>query len=214
LWWSAIAAAAALWPSPPASAGNQPFLGQCSAFGKTLAHWQDTYFRWYVGQLNLPPDDNGNAPIGHVVLMPLPNVPGDGTPGHLDVTLNRGQGFVLPLFFLLGTSYTDGTSPDAMVDFSVFQTLNLTLRIDGVAVVNGWNLKDYYSRFLFTPPIPINSPPIDSVIWCQDVGLVHSPLSVGTHRIKLDLKSSQPLPPNFGGGYLEYHNTWTLTVLR
>jgi len=30
----------------------------------------------------------------------------------------------------------------------------------------------------------------------------------------VDIKSTQPLPPNFGGGFPEYHNSWTLTVLR
>src|SRR5216117_3855651 len=65
-----------------ALAGDKPNPGQSSAFGKSLAQWQDTYFRWFVGQLSIPPDRNGNADVGHVVLMPLPSVPGDGTPGH------------------------------------------------------------------------------------------------------------------------------------
>jgi hypothetical protein len=30
--------------------------------------------------------------------------------------------------------------------------------------------------------------------------------------IKLDLKSARPLPPGFGGGFPEYHNTWAVTV--
>jgi hypothetical protein len=195
-------------------AGSRPSPGQSSAFGQTLAQWQDTYVRWYVGQLAIPPDANGNAAVKGVVLLPLPNVPGDGTPGHLDVTLNTGQAFALPLFFLLGTSYTDGTPPDPMVDASFFQTPNLTLQIDGVTVLDGSNLANYYSQFSFAPPIPIDFPPIDSVIWCEDVGVVHPPLSPGTHIIKVDIKSTEALPPNFGGGFPEYHNSWTLTVLH
>jgi hypothetical protein len=198
----------------PALAGPKPSPGQSSAFGQTLAQWQDTYFRWFVGQLTIPPDANGNSSVNGVVLLPLPNVPGDGTPGHLDVTLNNGQGFTLPLFFLLGTSYTDGTPPDPLVDPSFFNTLNLTLQIDGVTVVDKSNLGNYFSQFLFAPPIPINSPPIDSVIWCEGVAVVHPPFPPGTHTIKVDIKSTQPLPPNFGGGFPEYHNSWTLTVLR
>jgi hypothetical protein len=194
-------------------AGSAPLPGHARAFGKTLAQWQDTYFRWWIGQVTIPPDANGNAAVGNVVLMPLPNASGDGTPAHLDVTLNSGQAFTLPLFFLLGTSYTDGTPPDPMVDASFFQTLNLTLEIDGATVVNGSNVMDYYSQFSFAPPIPLNFPPIDSVIWCQDVAIVHTPLSVGTHTLKLDLKSTQPLPPGFGGGFPEYHNTWAITVV-
>jgi hypothetical protein len=165
-----------------------------------------------VGQLAIPPDANGNAVVNGVVLMPLPNVSGDGTPGHLDLTFINGQAFALPLFFLLGTSYTDGTPPDPLVNAGFFQTLNLTLQIDGATVVNDANAMSYYSQFLFAPPIPINFPPIDSVIWCEDVAIVHAPLSVGTHTIKVDLKSAQALPPNFGGGFPEYHNTWTVTV--
>jgi hypothetical protein len=208
----AVLAVAGLATATIALAGSAPLPGHSHAFGKTLAEWQDTYFRWFLGDLSIPPDKNGNAVVGHIVLMPLPNVPGDGTPGHLDVTLHSGQGFVLPLFYLLGTSYTDGTPPDPLVDPSFFQTLNLTLQIDGKTVVTESNLKHYFSQFYFQPPIPINSPPIDSVIWCEDAAIVHPPLPPGMHTIKVDLKSTQPLPPNFGGGFPEYHNTWTVTV--
>ncbi len=73
------------------SAGNSPAPGGSSAFGKTLAQWQDVYWRWTYGGLTVPTDANGNAVVnGNVVLMPLPNAPGDGTPGHLNVTLNSG----------------------------------------------------------------------------------------------------------------------------
>ena len=150
----------------PALAGNKPAPGQSSAFGRTLAQWQDTYFRWWLGELNLPPDVNGNAAVDGVVLMPIPNAPGDGTPGHLDLTLNPGQAFALPLFFLLGTSYMDGTPPDPMVDASFFQALNLALQVDGVTVVDDGNLAKYFSQFSFTPAIPLYFPPIDLVIWC------------------------------------------------
>jgi hypothetical protein len=195
-----------------ARAGNAPQPGNSHAFGKDLATWQELYWRWAYGGVTIPTEANGNAVVGHVVLMPLPNVPGDGTPGHLDVTLHSGQAFTLPLLGLLGTSYTDGTPPDPRVDVSFFQTLDLTLQIDGVTVVNESNLMDYYSEFSFTPPVPIDFPPIDSIIWGESVGIVHTPLSVGTHSIKLDLKSTQHLPPGFGGGILEYHNTWTVSV--
>jgi hypothetical protein len=196
----------------PAIAGPKPNPGQSSAFGKTLAQWQDTYARWLLGDLNIPPDANGNAVADGVVLMPLPNAPGDGTPASLNVTLNSGQPFTMPMLYLLGTSYTDGTPPDPLVDVSFFQAVNLTLQIDGVTVIDSSNMMNYFSQFLFAPPIPINSPPIDSVIWAENLAFVHSPLSVGTHTIKVDLTTGQ-LPPNFGGGTLEFHNTWNITVL-
>ncbi len=169
--------------------------------------------RWYLGQLVIPPDDNGNAVVGQVVLLPVPNTPGDGTPGHLDVTLHSGQAFTVPLLGLLGQSYTDGRPADPLVDVSWFQTTDLRLEIDGATVVDNSNLMNYYSQFYFAPPVPINSPPVAADVWFQDLGIVHNPMSVGTHTLKLDEKSTQPLPPNLGGGFREYHNTFTITVV-
>jgi hypothetical protein len=83
--------------------------GNSHSFGRTLAGWVDIYERWGLGVLAVPVDGNGNAVARpHVVLMPIPNTPGDGTPGHVDVTLNAGQAFVLPIWGLLGTDYTNG----------------------------------------------------------------------------------------------------------
>jgi hypothetical protein len=198
----------------PMLAGPAPAPGQSCAFGKSLAEWQDIYFRWWIGETVIAPDANGNAVVGNVALLPLPNVPGDGTPGHLDIKLKPGQGFALPLFFFLGTSYLDSTPPDTFVDPSFFDSLNLKLTIDGVVVVNQRNWRRYFSEAYFAPAIPINDFGIDSVIWYEDVAVVHGPLCVGKHTVKVDLKATQPQPPNFGGGYPEYHNSWTITVRR
>jgi hypothetical protein len=183
--------------------------GNSHAFGKTLAGWTEIYQRWAFG-LTIPTDGNGNAVVGpHVVLMPIPNTPGDGTPGHLDVTLNAGQAFVLPLWALLGTDYTDGTPPDPLLDVSVFETLDITFQIDGVTVIDKANVLNFYSAFFFNPPIPIiGFPPVNSIIWFQGIGVVHHPLSVRTHTFQLDAVNTQPA----FGGIFEYHNTWTVTV--
>jgi len=55
------------------------------SFGsKTLARvFHDTYWRWFYGKLTLPTDENSNAVLNGTALMPLPNAPGDGTPGSL-----------------------------------------------------------------------------------------------------------------------------------
>src|SRR5438270_2572415 len=109
--------------------------GNSHAFGKTLAGWSEIYERWAFGALAIPTDGNGNAVVGpNVVLMPVPNTPGDGTPGQIDVTLEAGQAFVLPLWVELGTDYTDGTPPDPLLDVSIFQTLDISFRIDGEIV--------------------------------------------------------------------------------
>jgi hypothetical protein len=184
--------------------------GHSHAFGKTLAGWNEIYERWTFGELTFPVDRNGNAVVHHhVVLFPIPSTPGDGTPGHLDVTLSSGQAFVLPLWTLLGTDYTDGTPPDPLVDLSVFRTLDITFQIDGVTVIDHTNVLDFYSTFFFNPPIPIvGFPPVNSIIWFQGISIVHQPLSVGTHTFQLDAVNTQPA----FGGFFEYHNTWTVTV--
>ncbi len=139
--------------------------GNSHAFGKTAAGWIEVYERWAFGELAVPIDENGNAVVDrHVVLMPIPNTPGDGTPGHIDVTLDAGQAFVLPLWAFLGTDYTDGTPPDPLLDV-----------------------------IFFNPPIPIiGFPPVNSIIWFQGIGIVYHPLSVGTHTLQLDAVNTQP----------------------
>jgi hypothetical protein len=184
--------------------------GNSHAFGTTLAGWNEIYERWAFGELAIPIDGNGNAVVHpHVVLFPIPNTPGDGTPGHLDVTLTTGQKFVLPLWVLLGTDYTDGTPPDPLLPLSVFRTLNLTFQIDSKTVIDQTNVLNFYSAFFFNPPIPITGfPPVNSIIWFQGISIVHHPLPPGTHTFQLDAVNTQPAL----GGFLEYHNTWTVTV--
>ena len=203
-------ASAALCLAPSARAGSKAAPGHPSAFGRnSLAIWEDIWFRWSFGDITVPTDANGNAVVGSTVLLPTPSTPGDGTPGHLDVTLNNDQSFVLPLWVLLGTSYTDGTPPDPFVPDSVLQTLDICFTIDGATVVSGGNVGDYYSKFAFNPAIPINSPPYASVIWFQGIGITHAPLKPGTHTFALHAKNTQLA----FGGFFEYNNTWTVTAL-
>ena len=177
---------------------------------RTLAAWNEAYERWAFGELAITIDSNGNAIADNqVVLIPVPDASGDGTPGHLDVTLNAGEAFVLPLWVLLGADHTDATPPTALEPLSVFQALNLTFQIDGVTVVNQANALKFYSVFSFKPPIQVNnSPPINSIIWFQGISIVHAPLPVGTHTFQLDAVNTQPAL----GGFFEYHDTWTVTV--
>lgn len=148
------------------------------------------------------------------LLYHLPNTPGDGTAGHLDVTLNHGQAFFLLLLQESGTSYTDGTPPDPFLDeFSVFKTMKLKLTLDGKAVLG---IKDKealgsYEKFSFTPPIPlINSPPYAAVIWFQGIATFLPDLSPGKHVLRLVEATTQP-----AFGYLfAYDNTWNITVKK
>lgn len=206
------AVVAAVCLAVPAFAEDKPEPGHSHGFGNTLAQLEDVYIRWLVGNVTIPPDANGNAVIDRVVLLPIPNTSGDGTPGHLDVTLQRGQAFFLPLLQEEGTSYTDGTPSDPLLPRSYFRSFHLTLRIDGRLVVDDCNKMDYFTQFNFTPPVSLGFANVDSIIWFQGLNVAHTPLSVGKHTITLDEKAGQPLPPNFGGLTLEYHNTWTITV--
>ena len=195
----------------PTPGGSKTTPGNSSAFGNSLTIWQETYFRWAYGDITVPTDSNGNAVVGnHTVLPPLPAAFGDGTPAHLDVTLSAGQSFVLPLWALLGTSYTDGTPPDAFVPDSVFQTLDISFTIDGVTVIDGSNVMNYYSKEPMDPVIPIfNFPPYDAVIWMESVGITHAPLTPGTHTVALHARNTQAA----FGSFIEYNNTWTVTVV-
>jgi hypothetical protein len=176
-----------------------------------LDKFADLHFRWLVGNITLPTDQNGNAVEGGTVLMPLPNAPGDGTPASINVTLKLGQSFFLPLLGLPGTSYNDGSAPDPFVDFEVLKSnLTLQLKIDGRAVLEEADaLEDFYTQFYFDPPIPYVFPPLEAIIYLQAVGVLHKPLPAGTHVITLDEKVD-PIPI-FGG--VEYHNTFIVTVL-
>jgi len=141
-----------------------------------LTAFEDIYWRWTFGNITLPTDQNGNAVVGGVALMPLPNAPGDGTPASIDVTLKAGEPFFLPLIGLLGTSYTDGTPPDPFVDRKVFgkKNLKLKLKLDGKTILEEDDALDFYTEFSFDPPIPLNSPPLDSIIYSQGVGILHA----------------------------------------
>jgi hypothetical protein len=203
---------AVLCVTTSATACDTPTFESSCAFGSGLNAFEDIYWRWNLGDITIPQDKNGNAIIADVVLVPIPSTPGDGTPGSQNVTLDFGESFMLPLWAILGTSYTDGTPPDPFVNVGVFKTLNLTLTIDGKTIINSHNLMDFYSQFRFAPAIPLNDPPINSVIWFQGIGLLHEPLTTGNHVFKLDAKNTENLPPYDGGGIIEYHNTWYVTV--
>ena len=191
-----------------ALAGNAPQPGNSNAHGSSLAGWEDLYWRWVYGDVAVPTDANGNAVVGSVVLLALPNSSGDGTPASIDLTLGTGQSFVLPLWVLFGTSYDDGTPDDPMAPVSVFQTLEITFSIDGQTVINSSNVMDYFSQFFFSPPIPADFPPVNAIIWLQGIGIVHNPLMPGNHVFKLHAKNTQLA----FGTIFEYNNTWNVTV--
>jgi len=193
----------------PVAAADKPAPPQSSAFGKSLEDWQDTYWRWALGAVAIKPDANGNAVVkGNVVLMPLPDAPGDGTPGAIDVTLASGQSFMLPLLMLLGNSYDDGTPSDTFVSPNDFKNIDLSVRVDGVEIIKRADSIKFYTQATFDPPIPTGSYPAIAWIWFQGIGFVHSPLTPGLHTLTLDVRNTYP-EYHFTQ---EFHNTWNITV--
>jgi hypothetical protein len=212
-----LSCAALLATGYPAKAAG-PAPGNSSAFGASLESWQELYWQWAYGGAELPLDSNGNAVAGRVVLMPLPAAFGDGTPATIDVQLKPGQPFVLPLWSILGTSYDDETPTDPAIDLSVFETLVISLKIDGKTLVSPDNVMNYYVSVNLDPeiPLPPEYSPYEAIVWLQGIGVVHPPLSrawVGQHTITLDVVNTLPVVDGFGNEYFfEYHNTWNVTV--
>jgi len=156
----------------------------------------------------LATDAFGNAVEKNIVMMPTPQTPGDGTPGSIDVTLGAGEGFTVPFFVELGTSYRNGTPPDPFEPLSLFTTLDIKVTLDGKTLITTDNVLSYFSKFTFEPAIPFDDAVVQAVIWYEGVALLQNPLSPGKHVMTLDEKNSEP---GFGG-ILEFHNTWNLTV--
>jgi hypothetical protein len=72
----------------------------------------------------------------------------------------------------------------------IFQTLGISFQADGQTVISSRNVMDYFFSSPFDRPVDFNSPPIAALIWMEDIGVVHTPFSVGTHTLKLDVKNT------------------------
>jgi hypothetical protein len=185
--------------------GGQP--PQSNVFGKSLSEWMELYFTWALG------GDQADH-VGHVEFLPIPNgeyTGGEGTPedpaifqGHLDVALEPGAAFVLPVAVWMGWTYDpdSGIPDDPPLDPSDFYG---TVELDGRPIE-----VSYFEPVDFDPPIPLppESYPGIATIYVQGLGFVHHPLAVGTHTLTLVSGMTSDYY-NFGAGY---ENTWTITV--
>ena len=192
----------------PAKAGLSPQPPNSHSFGRTLAEWQATWFAWAEGDLNLPTDDQGNSLVKKVVLMGIPDTPGDGTPGAINIVLNSGEAFVVPLILFFGSSFSNGTT-SPMLSVNDFANMTLSLTLDGVTIVDSDEALRYYTETVFSPPLPSHSPPATGIAWVQGLSIVHTPLPVGEHVLKLDEKIVVPEL----GVTREFHNTLNITVV-
>ncbi len=185
------------------------------AFGRTLAEWLTVYWRWMF--------EGGEGKVGNVQLMPLPAgeyVGGDGSQGdpevyvgELDITIEAGTAFVIPLFAWIGEEYVDGSQDEPIPD-DVFlaEWVQPLLTIDGETIVSEENKAAFYvGQTWFDPAIEYPEPsPYGSVaaIWFQGIGIVSKPLPEGEHVIHL----YEPFSI-YGFFFGVYDNTWNITVV-
>jgi hypothetical protein len=174
-----------------------------------LALLQNIYWRAFYGEITLPTDQYGNATVGKLVFMALPNAPGDGTPASINITLKADELFFVPLWNILGNSYNDGTA-DPVFDVNIFRTLDIKLTLNGVTLIDSSNVMAHYSDFDFVPPIPYDFPPATAFIHLQGISELHDSLSSGQHVMHLDAKNTDTV--DIFGLTFEYHNTWNITV--
>jgi hypothetical protein len=179
--------------------------GKARLGGRTLDEWQDIYGRTWL-ENNLRTNDEK---VGKVVLLDAPEARGLGLPASRNVMLSTGDSLFLQLWALYGFDYGDGTS-DPKQALEVFETLDIVVTVDGKTVIDSSNVLDYYSAFDFDPAIPFIGS--ISIAWFQGIGMALTPLSPGTHTITLDVVNTEPLPPEAFPPYLQYHNTWNITV--
>ena len=199
------------------------------AYGKSLAEWLETYWRW-----NILGSDPAQSTVGRVQLMPLPAgtyVSGDGTPaspalyrGQLEITLTAGTPFVLPEFAWYWERYAGypGVPDDVpMADAVALAGAHPVLTFDGRTVLSDANKAAYYVPNRAFNPMVVYAAPTSygsvAALSFQGVGVVAEPLSVGRHVIHLyetliaPAGASPSLPA--GGLGLIYDNTWIVTVL-
>lgn len=177
-------------------------------YGSSLQDWMLLYSTWELGGTDIQPDANGNADVGHTVLLAVPSAPGDGTPASINITLKPGQGFAVPFGQWVGNAYEDG-SEDPMANPQDFK--DVTVKLDGKTIISSKNFLDYYTEDDFDPPLTTDiSAPAVSWIFEQSVGIVHGPLCVGKHTLTLD-ESIDFSDLGFTSPIV-YHNTWNITV--
>jgi hypothetical protein len=178
--------------------------------GRSLGQWMQSYWQWNL-------TGTGTARSGDVVFLPIPNgtdPDGDMTfTGSMDVSMSASDVFAMPLFVWVGETY-GGTMPDddpASPTRADFVATHLVLTLDGNTVLDsghGSDLSPYYfdaQHFdaTITYPMP-TSYGATGAIWVKGLGILHVPLSRGTHVLHL-------VERNDAAG-VGFDNTWNITV--
>lgn len=215
---------------------------QSSAFGETLPGWMQQWIQGYFGGSFT---DQGQQ-VRNVRLLPLPvGTPSGGTgtfgdplilQGHTDVSLKPGTAIVLPVSVWVGERYNgaggSGHAPDPKLPQEYLTARQISVTLDDRPLISSdqGNVSQYY----FDVPLDISYQSPSSygstgAIFAQGVGLVHPPLAVGKHTLKVDAVLSIPANDPNGPAYLNpeewgtsaattdgigYHSedSWTINV--
>lgn len=209
---------------------------------RTLPEWMQTYMTWWLGAGRANGKDPGR--VGNVQLLPLPEgndvklVQGDGTygdpavlEGHKEVRLEPNTYFVLPVITWIGEKYTGhggaGYPDDPPLPSSTMGVNgdlgvpSPKVTLDGQPLIDSTNVQQYYYdpatlHITYSKPSPYGS---TGAIFTQGVGIVHSPLSEGSHTLTVDSWTMAPPDSSYLNPHLypegigvHYINTWTITV--
>lgn len=191
---------------------------QSTAFGKSLTQWMVEYWTQYF--------EGGDGFVKRVRLLPQPEgqVTGGSSTfsdpvvieGELDVTLEPGTPFVLPISTFVGETYLPELNipDDVPVADAVFTDSDVLVTLDGRALINSEidDLSDYYfGPAYFNEPILFTEPSSNGsigAIFVQGLGFVQSPLPVGEHVLTLH---SEILIEDLNAGAV-FDYTWYITV--
>lgn len=193
--------------------------GHSTAYGKSLSQWMVQYMTWFLSESGADHDKN-------VTYMPLPG--GDevvwttdettgywlGT-GVTSVSMKTGDAFAMPMFVWYGERYQG--YPDVPDDpWEIVPPHSITdamvqVSMDGKTLVDSGtsDMTEYYWEFWFDNPVVYPEPSwygSVAALWAKGIGFVHTPLSRGSHTMKLRVQS------DYWG--VIFDNTWHITVTK
>jgi hypothetical protein len=189
---------------------------ETSHAGRGIGAWMKDYWAWSLS-------GTGEGRADDRVFLPLPMATDpdmDGTlTGEIDVTLQEGEGFMLPMFVWIGETYEGGAPADddpAMFPDALFtgEAMDVTITLDGETILSSEtdDLTDFFSGMqTFDPRIdyatPIEyAPDVHAIaaIWLKGIGFLHGPLSPGEHTLHLVEHNSDAM--------VGFDNTFHITV--
>ncbi|RIK40928.1 MAG: hypothetical protein DCC55_13480 [Chloroflexi bacterium] len=197
--------------SPVEAGAKKPAPPQSHAFGKALEEWQLLYFTWYLG-------GSQADQVRNVRFLPLPEGEPTGEDptiivGELDLTLEVGTAFVLPVLTFIGETYVEDVADDEPLPAEIFTGAPVLVSLNGQPLIDSGveNLDKYlFGPVFFDPPILYDEPQprgdvnAAAAIFVQGIGFVYPPLPVGEHTLTLFAVFE-----DFGVGF---SNTWHITV--